>query len=191
MKSKQRDHSDASQKAELRRRYLPAGAKVLDLFCGLGEMYERVYKGNVALYHGVDNRKIHDPKLCTLLNNNIYITRRDVNQFDVFDLDDYGCPWKQLFLIMRRFRGPTATFFITDGLILSLKLGGTARFIAATENIPRKYDIPSLSRWYIDIFATMLLRLEQRHGYKVETARYFPNERRRVYYWCIKIQKNS
>lgn len=182
MKSKQRDHSNVNQKAELRRCYLPKDARVLDLFCGLGEMYRLAYKGRVKTYHGVDNRKIHNPALCTLINNNVYITQRDIKQFNVFDLDDYGSPWKQLFLIMERYQGTGATFFITDGLILHLKLvSGHTRFISATENIPKNFEIPGISRWYLDIFATMLLRLEQRYGYKVAKAIYFPNERKTVY----------
>lgn len=192
MKSSQRDHSNVNLKAELRRQNLPDGARVLDLFCGLGEMYRLVYRASTMLYHGVDNRKIHDTDLCTLVNNNIYITRRDMNQFNVFDLDDYGSPWKQLFLIMERYRQPEATFFITDGLILHLNLvSGHTRFLSATENIPRNFEIPGVGRWYIGIFSTMLLRLEQRYGYKVEKAQYFPNDRRTVYYWHIKIRKNS
>lgn len=192
MKSEKRDNSNVNLKAEMRRRNLPERARVLDLFCGLGEMYRLAYKGRVAFYQGVDNRRIHDPRLCTLTNNNVYISHRDISQFNVFDLDDYGSPWKQLFLITERLGQPETTIFLTDGLILYLKLvSGHTRFLSATEQIPVNFEIPGVACWYLDIFATMLLRLEQRYGCRVTKAEYAPNERKTVYYWHLKISRKS
>ena len=82
------DNSMAHQKALLRINNLPKRARVLDLFCGNGEMYNRAYKGRVEYYHGIDKEKIHNPKICTLTNNIVYITNTP-DDFNTFGLDDY------------------------------------------------------------------------------------------------------
>ena len=182
------DNSMAHQKALLRINNLPKQARVLDLFCGNGEMYNRAYKGRVEYYHGVDMEKIHDPKICTLTNNIVYITQNNLDDFNTFDLDDYGCPWKQIYLIFRKLRRPDATLFVTDGLVMHQKVDGkVTKFVSATENLPKNFNIPGLNRWYVDIFATMLLDIEKRFGWKTIKAEYFPNSRRSVYYWAIKL----
>lgn len=184
------DNSMAHQKALLRINNLPKRARVLDLFCGNGEMYNRAYKGRVEYYHGVDKEKIHNPKICTLTNNIVYITQNTLDDFNVFDLDDYGTPWKQLYLILKKLKRDEVTIFVTDGLILHQKMVGTvSKFVSATEQIPRKMNIPGLNRWYVDIFATMLLDLEKRYSWKTVKAQYFHNERRTVYYWALKMEK--
>jgi len=184
------DNSMAHQKALLRLTNLPKRARVLDLFCGNGEMYNRAYKGRVEYYHGVDKKKIHNPKICTLTNNIVYITQNTLDDFNVFDLDDYGTPWKQLYLILKKLKRDEVTIFVTDGLVLRQKMDGTvSKFVSATEQIPRKMNIPGLNRWYVDIFATMLLDLEKRYNWKTVKAQYFHNERRTVYYWALKMEK--
>lgn len=184
------DNSMAHQKALLRINNLPKRARVLDLFCGNGEMYSRVYKDRVEYYHGIDKEKIHNPKICTLTNNIVYITRNDIDDFNTFDLDDYGTPWKQLYLILKKLKQDEVTIFVTDGLVLSQKMDGTvSKFVSATEQVPRKMNIPGLNRWYVDIFATMLLDLERRYGWKTANAQYFHNERRTVYYWALKMER--
>ena len=184
------DNSMAHQKALLRINNLPKRARVLDLFCGNGEMYNRAYKGRVEYYHGVDIEKIHDPKICTLTNNIAYITQNTLDDFNVFDLDDYGTPWKQLYLILKKLKRDEVTIFVTDGLVMHQKVDGTVtKFVSATEQVPRKMNIPGLSRWYVDIFATMLLDLKKRYNWKTVKAQYFHNDRRSVYYWALKMEK--
>jgi hypothetical protein len=185
------DNSMVSEKAELRIRNLPEKARVIDLFCGEGEMYHRAYKNLACEYHGVDKKQIHSSHLCTLTNNVIYVTRNDLSRYNVFDLDDYGSPWKLLYLILRKQPPGEITIFITDGLILHQKIDGqVTKFVSATEQIPQEMNIPGLNRFYIDIFATMLLDIQKRYGWKVKKALYFHNSRRTVYYWCLKLKKN-
>ena len=50
-------------------------------------------------------------------------------------------------------------------------------------------NIPGLNRWYVDIFATMLLDLEKRYGWRTIKAEYFHNARRSVCYWALKMEK--
>jgi len=187
-----RDHSMLFQKAELRKRNLPEIANVLDLFCGTGQIYRSVYEGRAQHYHGVDHKQIHDPRLCSLINNNVYIQRHDLGQYNVFDLDDYGCPWKELHLVMAKAKQPEITMFVTDGLVVHLKvisLLSASKMLSATEQIPRSMKIPGLNRWYVDTFGTMLKGIERRYGYKAVKAQYFPNGRETVYYWYILFRK--
>lgn len=184
------DNSAAHAKAQLRIKYLPPKAKVLDLFCGTGQMYNLAYKDRVTDYHGVDKEKIHNPDICTLANNITYIQENDISQYNVFDLNDYGCPWKQLYLILKKHKGKNVTLYVTDGLVMHMKVDGkVTKFISATERIRKNANIPGLNRWYTDIFATMLLDIEARYGWHTEKAMYFHNERRSVYYWCLKMIK--
>ncbi len=184
------DNSATALKAQLRINNLPEAPAVLALFCGAGQMYRLAYRDRAKLYHGVDKEKTHDPATCTLGDNLAFIQQNDIDQYNVFDLDDYGCPWKQLYLILRKLNRPDVTIFVTDGLVMHQKVAGkVTRFVSATERIRRDFNVPGLNRWYTDIFATMLLDIEKRYGWKVTKAEYFHNERRSVYYWALKMEK--
>ena len=180
------------EKAELRIRNLPKRPRVLDLFCGNGEMYKRAYKHRAEYYHGLDKEKVHDETICTLMNNVVYINHHDINQYNVFDLDDYGSPWKQLYLILSKLQTESVTVFITDGLVKHQKVDGkVTNFVSGTERIPKTLNIPGLNRWYVDIFATMLLDVKSRYGWSAEKAYYFHNGKRTAYYWAIQFDKKT
>lgn len=184
------DNSMEKEKAIMRVKYLPKDARVLDCFCGNGEMYNRAYKDKVSHYHGIDKNKIHDTELCELSDNTIYITKHDLSEYNTFDLDDYGSPWKQFYLIVKKIPSGEYTFYITDGLVMHQKVdGAVTKFVSGTEQIPNGMNIPGLNRFYVDIFGTMLKDLERRYGCEIQKAVYFHNERRSVYYWTIKLIK--
>jgi hypothetical protein len=186
------DNSMEKEKADMRIKYLPDSARVLDAFCGNGEMYNRAYKGRVKLYHGIDREKIHTPDICEIGDNINYILRKDISQFNVFDLDDYGTPWKQLYLIVKKIPAGQYTFFVTDGLVMHQKVDGqVTKFVSGTEQVPEGMNLPGLNRFYVDIFGTMLKDLERRYGCKIKYAAYFHNQRRSVYYWVLKVEKQN
>ena len=189
---KQKDNSNTWLKAALRRKFLPKDARVLDLFCGTGEMYNRVYKDKTRSYHGVDKAKTHDQTLCTLIDNTVYVSRHNMDEYNVFDLDDYGCPWGLLYLVLRK-RGPgRITVFLTDGLPLHLKLTGkVTKMQSGIEKLPKDMNIPGGYRFYLDMFGTMLLDLETRYGWKTENATYARNENATVYYWALNMNKGG
>lgn len=185
-----KDNSNKWDKINLRRKYLPKNAKVLDLFCGSGEIYNSVYKNNVDKYVGIDKEKIHSEKCCIKTNNIAFVSKNNINDFNVFDLDDYGSPWKLFYLILKKWQGSKATFFITDGLKLHQNVdGNVTKWVSATEQIPCKFNIPGLSRWYLDIFATMLLDVQKRFNCKVKNPVYLFNDRKSVCYWSLSIIK--
>ncbi len=184
------DNSALEEKAAMREKYLPKAARVLDLFCGNVEMYKRVYRGKAEIYHGVDKEKIHTDEICTLQDNIRYIKTNDISSFNVFDLDDYGSPWKLLYLIIKKVPPGNYTFFITDGLPARLSVNNKAtKFISATEQIPNGLKLTGLYKFYVSIFGTMLRTLEKKYGCEVKKAVYFKNQRGTVYYWTIKLTK--
>jgi SAM-dependent methyltransferase len=193
MKSKgweKKDHTGKWLKINLRRKYLPKNARVLDLFCGNGEIYREVYKGNVDKYMGIDKEKIHNQKLCVKTNNLYFVSRNNINDFNVFDLDDWGSPWKLFYLILKKWQGPEAVFFITDGLKLHQNVdGNVTKWVSATEKIPCKFNIPGLNRCYVDIFGTMLLDVQKRFNCKIKNPIYLTNDRKSVFYWYLKLNK--
>jgi hypothetical protein len=186
----QLDNSAIDLKIEMRNRYLSPNARVLDCFCGKGRIYQAVYQGKVQFYRGVDNQKIHSLVLCTVMDNIKYLASMDISEFNVFDLDAYGSPWKQMYLILKRSSQKEIMMFITDGLVMNLKRNNhVTNLVSMTENIPKWLNIPGVNRRYTDIFATMLLDATSRYGWEIKEAVYMHNERRSVYYWYLRFMK--
>lgn len=189
---KQNDHSALHAKARLRIKFLQPDANVLDLFCGGGRMYEMVYRDRAKKYHGVDNKKIHDPAICTLSDNSHFVRDNNISDFNVFDLDAYGSPVLLLYTVVKKIKGPKAAFFLTDGTPLRQRIDHRVmRIVSATEGIPRKFHIPEIYRWYESIFATMLRDIEAKYGWTTTTAKSLTNETKGVYYWYLEMIKKG
>ncbi len=185
------DNSMEFEKAEMRKKNLPDKPRVLDLFCGKGEMYKRAYTG-VCEYLGLDIEKVHNNEICKICNNAEYVLCNDITKYNVFDLDAYGAPWELFYLITKKINPGDYTFFITDGLVMHQKVDGTVTsFVSGTEKIPKGMNLPGINRFYVDIFGTMLLDVEKRYNAKVKKAIYFHNKKRTVYYWTVKLRKNE
>ncbi len=160
------------------------------MFCGSGELYRAVYRHNCVKYQGVDRKTIHDKALCVLQNNESYVKTHEIAQYDVIDLDDYGCPWKLLYLCMARLVKAEVIVFLTDGIPLKLHLDPRpALFVAATQRLPWDMKIPGFTRWYLEMFGSMLKVGEDKYGYRVEEAKYFWNPGKNVCYWYLRLCK--
>ena len=182
------DNSTVEGKVKLRRKHLPKNSNVLDLFCGNGNIYKGAYKNNCNMYVGIDKEKVHSEILCVKQDNIVFVEHNDISEFNVFDLDAYGCPWELFYRIIRKLSKKEVIFFITDGLVTFQKMNGNVnKFVSATERIPMGFNIPGINRFYVDIFATMLKDIERRYNYHTEEAKYFHNSKRTVYYWYLKL----
>ena len=187
-----KDNSATREKIALRLKFLPKKPVVLDLFCGTGKMYNGAYKGRAVDYHGIDHKKVHDESLCQIEDNESWVKSNNIEKYNCFDIDAYGCPWKLLFTICKKCKQGEIVCYITDGLVLNQKMNGTVtNFVSATEKIPKKFNVPGLNRWYIEIFASMLKKLENKTNVIVKKAVYFHNSKRTVYYWALVILKNA
>lgn len=189
------DNSLSVLKIHMRKKFLPEKARVLDLFCGEGEMYHSAYKGNVEAYHGVDKKKIHDSSLCTLEDNKAWLKTREVEGYNVFDLDDYGSPWALIYLLLSKVTEPELTLFVTDGTLARMRLSGEpTKIVSATSKVPMRMNVPGLPRWYEACFKTMLADAAERNGYEIERMVKSDNRvkdpnRTSVYCWAIKLTK--
>lgn len=169
---------------------LEARPRVLDLFCGAGAMYEACYRDRAKEYIGIDRQRVHDPSLCLLIDNETYVAHHDLARFDVFDLDDYGCPWALLYRVLAKAGKERLTVFLTDGLIKRVQVNSKPpRIVAATNRVPKSMRIPALARLYHPMFATMLLEAESRYGYHTDRAIYALSDRKSVYYWSLELSK--
>ncbi len=188
------DNSSPTLKATLRERMLKGVEKprVLDLFCGNGEMYKRVYAGRAAEYVGVDREKVHDRSLCLIMDNRQYVAAHDLSRFDVFDLDAYGCPWGLMYRVLERAGVGPITLFVTDGLAERLRRNNKPlQIVSATNRIPKGMRIPAAVRWYEAMFKTMLLELGARFGWRVTHGLYGFNSGKSVCYWGIRLERQG
>jgi hypothetical protein len=190
----QEDNSSIELKVFLRKRYLALipNPEVLDLFCGLGEMYRRVYGPAGVPYLGVDHAKVHDPALCVVDDNMRFVRSTDISQYNYFDLDHYGCPWLLFYLICKRYRGDRMVVVMTDGAPLRMSMSSSVpRIIRAIEGIPANMRVPLMKRFYVDVFCTMLKDVEARYGFRATKAEYIFNPRASVCYWGILLERES
>lgn len=93
-------------KIELRKKYTPKDAYVLDCFAGEGMIWEQVNKEtdlNIKVLP-IDEK---DYGRIGLKGNNIkFLKSLDLNKFQVIDLDAYGIPYDQLdILFNRKYKG--------------------------------------------------------------------------------------
>jgi len=185
-----KDHTNPVLKAAIRTEFLPPNAQVLDLFCGRGTMYDRVYQNNATGYVGIDRKRLRKESCFIQVNNQTYIKENDLNRFNVFDLDAYGSPWKLLLLLGPKLGQNETTIFLTDGLKSHLRISGRkgSRIIRALEKLPKDFYVPGFDRWYTDMFSTMLREFSKRSGYIITKAAYIaPNNT--ICYWVLKLRK--
>jgi len=186
------DNSTEKEKIQLRIMGLPKEAHVLDLFCGTGKMYEGAYKNRAASYKGIDNVKVHDAAICQIMNNVDFVRKNDISKYNYFDLDAYGSPWGLMYLILRKLNTGEITMIVTDGLVMHQKVDSqVTKFVSATEGVPRTMKLPGINRFYVDMFATMLLDIRRRTDWETYEAKYFNNSRGTVYYWLLKMRKQE
>ena len=152
-------------------------------------MYRRVYQARAVEYVGLDREKVHDRKLCLLMDNRQYIAAHDISRFNVIDLDAYGCPWALVYRVLERAGPGPLTVFVTDGLIENLNRNSMpSHIVSATQRIPKSMPIPAPGRWYVAMFKTMLLDARRRFDWQVSGGLYGFNSGRTVCYWGLRLE---
>jgi hypothetical protein len=150
-----RDNHPAALKAKVDLRLRVAAEiekpRVLDLFCGRGEMYRAAWRDVAIEYVGCDSR----PWLPTdpprfVADNRRLLRSLDIGRFNIFDLDAYGAPWEQLELLAhwRQWNvGERGGLVVTDGGIAYGRFGGMPKALArlvGSEKSGRKTTVASL-----------------------------------------------
>ncbi len=139
-----RDNSARKTKTAIRTRVLDAigaeKARVFDAFAGAGVAYYTVWK-RAAAYVGCDLKWYPDERQAYVADNRRVLRLLDLVDFNVFDLDAYGSPWEQAYIMSaRRKLSPGERFGIvfTDGSGLKLKFGTALTALGLLANVPLK-----------------------------------------------------
>lgn len=188
-------NSDISLKLAIRKSFLKdvTDYAVLDLFSGVGKMYRALYKDKAYRYVGVDNTYTHSEELCVKQDNMEYVRQNELN-FDVFDLDDFGCPWELLLLCFSKLtpREAPYIFFVTDGLVYKArKTNVVIPIVANMECISRKSQIFGLNHWVIDLFKSMLFKASEKYALNITNIQHVRNHRKTCDYWGFKVVKRG
>ena len=104
-------------------------ARVFDAYCGDGMMYREVWH-KAAVCVGCDEEFYNDDRIAFNADNRRVMRAIDLQEFNIFDMDSYGSPWEQLFILGFRRRvkpGEQIAIILTEGQGMKLKLGGMSR----------------------------------------------------------------
>ena len=120
--------------------------KVLEVFCGAGEMYKNVWH-NSEKYTGIDKVKYFDERHTICGDAEKAVRLVDVNDYNVFDVDAYGSPYEILDFIVKKIdlNYKKIGFVVTDGVNMDLKLGrvckGLRHFIGYDFHIAKRANV--------------------------------------------------
>lgn len=103
---------------------------VCEVFCGSGEMYDKVWKRAVN-YLGIDREKYFDKRNTWCGDAFKLIKRVNPNEYNIFDIDAYGDPYGILIDIIYRINKGYGKigFVITDGIDMDLKMGRVCKSV--------------------------------------------------------------
>lgn len=108
-------------------------ANVLDLYCGpVGSMHSSVWH-RASGYTGVDKEWRKFDKRRRYVGDTMRILPHlDLQEFNVFDVDAFGCPWGTMVLLLRRnwAVGERGAVVVTDGASLKTRMGGLSQGMA-------------------------------------------------------------
>jgi hypothetical protein len=141
------NNAKISAKKDIREFVMSQIAKqsVLEVFSGLGEMYNSVWH-KADDYQGIDKVKVFDSRDTLCGDVHKLIRRADVQRFNIFDIDAYGSPYEILDYITQTIRpcGDVA-FVLTDGTNMDLKLGrvckGIRNFVGIENHILKRASV--------------------------------------------------
>lgn len=101
-------------------------ASVFDAFAGSGVMFRSVW-AEAASYCGCDEKFFRDRRPAFVADNLRVLRVINLSRFNIFDLDAYGSPWSQAWIIATRRgilkQGEKIGFVTTDGGRMKSKMG--------------------------------------------------------------------
>jgi hypothetical protein len=160
-----RDNSKPAEGAKTRIREMVLAAigadqaRVFDCFAGEGAMHRAVWH-QAAEYVGCDRQWFQDDRKVYVGDNRRVLRAIDLTRFTIFDVDSWGSPWEQLYIIAaRRPLAPDERLglVITEGLGLKQNMGGTSKAMAKLARI--KTHMPGMGAARNDLIERALRRL--------------------------------
>lgn len=129
----------------------PAKTRVLELFGGLGHVYDHCYaQPGLAAHTAFELRKVDRPTWIAG-DNRILLPKYIGKGWDLFDLDAYSNPWILAANICRLRAPGKFTFAVTCGIIRGLNTGTTNGYIRQASGYNGMPDSGLLTRFYEDI----------------------------------------
>lgn len=133
IKKKASDPAAEKAKATIRQNvlaFIGAGqCHVFDAFAGQGGMYHAVWH-QAASYVGCDNEVFSmDSRIAYVADNCRLMRNLDLAAWNVFDLDAYGSPWEQVYILIKRravASGERIGLILTEGQGMKMDMGGMA-----------------------------------------------------------------
>jgi len=134
---------------------------VLDVFCGDGEMYKKVWK-NTNKYIGIDKISFSDERDTVMGDSLKVLETIEMSNFNIFDIDAYGSPYAALEIILRRMskKQKEIGFCITDGLDMDLKMGKICGDLQKLSGIKRA-KIKKANRMHDYFIGKVILKIKE------------------------------
>lgn len=139
-------------------------AQVFDAYAGDGKMYRAVWH-QAARYVGCDLEYYPDERMAYVADNLRVMRAIDLGCFNVFDLDAYGSPWAQAYILGRRrplSKGERIGVIYTEGLGMKMAMGGMSTGLAALIGVrPR---MPGMATAHDDLINRAVKRVADLMG---------------------------
>jgi len=138
-----KDNSPAADRAKIvvRNHVLQAigedKAVVLDCYAGEGQMFRGIWHRAMD-YVGCDKDLFMDDRPAYVADNRRLLRAIDLGQFNIIDLDAWGSPWEQFYIIATRrplAAGEQLGVVMTEGTGLKMNMGGVSKALATLARI--------------------------------------------------------
>ena len=137
---------------------------VFDAFAGDGHLYRAVW-AKAASCVGCDLKFYNDERMAYVSDNRRVLRMIDLAPFNLFDLDSYGSPWEQLYIIAARRKlkpGEQLGLILTEGQGLKLKMGGMSIALSVLAGV--RMNMPGMGRAQNELIDRALQRVEKMMG---------------------------
>ena len=135
------NNAKTNAKPEIRHRILSMidSPRVLEVFCGAGEMYHSVWH-MADRYTGIDKVKYFDNRHTICGDAKKAVKLIDVSDYNIFDIDAYGSPYDVLNIVLSRYQGDAKrlAFILTDGINMDLKMGRICKGLRSLLDVDSK-----------------------------------------------------
>lgn len=191
---KQTDNSDPQAKVLLRKWLLsemkgPVDTSVLELFGGMGHIYDDCYT-QVKKHMAFEIRKVDRPTW--LQGDNRTLLRTRAKGWDMYDLDAYASPWQLANDICRMREDGKFAMALTCGVYRSLNTGCVNGFVRQRIGLNGLANETGLiTRWYMQIIELLMLDWS-RWGVTVKAAKHIGSEGSHlIHYFGVICEKGS
>lgn len=189
------DNSDPQAKIILRRWLLKElggieNARVLELFGGMGHIYDGVPYTNAKKHMAFELRKVDRPTW--VQGDNRILLKNNAQGWDLYDLDAYASPWVLANDVCRMREDGTFGMALTCGIFRSLNTGSANGFVRQRIGLNGLANETGLiTRWYFDIIRWLMLDWE-RWGVRVKKSKYISSRSSHlIHYFGVIVEKDS